>query len=136
MTIVTVQEHGASKGGKPKVKASGNWYFLGSDISQPALGITIEIREGSFTMGDTTFKTIEAWRPAPSNNAAPAQAAVAGKPPAGYVDEATLRFISNCVGSAITAQTIKEPSQISAWVRGARAAITETADGFDDKIPF
>ena len=135
MTIVTVQEHGASKGGKPKCKASGTWYFLGSDISQPALGLSIEIREGSFSMGDTTFKTIEAWRPVQASNP-PAQQAAAGRPPAGYVDEATLRFISNCVGSAITAQTIKEPSQIDAWVRGARAAITAGVDGFDDKIPF
>lgn len=128
MSIVQVQEHGASKGGKPKVKASGRWFFLGKDIQQPQIGASVEIREGSFTMGDSTFATIEAWRPAGGGNAQQPPAA----PPAGYVDEASMRFISNCVGSAISAGAIKEPGQISAWFQAGKAAL----EGKPAPIPF
>jgi hypothetical protein len=140
MSAVTVQEYGQSQSGSPKVKASGKWYFLNKSLDRPPLG-QVEIKEGSFTMGDKTFPTIEAWRPAggngqtPHTGASPSPAA----PPAGdYIDEASMRFISNCVGSAITAGTIKEPGQILAWFQAAKAALQ--GDGakqpFDDRIPF
>lgn len=132
MTTVTVQEHGLSKGGKPKVKASGKWYFLARDIAQPPIGAAVEIQEGSFKAGDSTFATIEKWR-TPEG-----QQQTSGKPPAGYIDEASMRFISNCVGSAITSGTIKEPGQIRAWFQAAKAALSPPADEpeFDDRIPF
>lgn len=139
MTTVTVQEYGQSQSGSPKVKASGKWYFLNKSIDRPPLG-PVEIKEGAFKMGDKTFETIEAWRPAGGNgqtqhNAQPAPAA----PPAGdYIDEASMRFISNCVGSAITAKTITEPGQILSWFQAAKAALVqkEAAQPFDDRIPF
>jgi hypothetical protein len=139
MSAVTVQEYGQSKGGKPKVKASGQWYFLARDVGQPPLGSTVEIREGSFQAGDSTFKTIEAWRPAGGNGTAPQQqnASAPAAPPAGYIDEASMRFISNCVGSAITAGTIKEPSQIHPWFMAAKLALeAKQAPDFNDRIPF
>lgn len=128
MSAVTVQEYGKSSGGKPKVKASGKWFFLGKDIEQPPLGASVEIKEGSFRAGDATFATIEAWRPAGGGQAQHPPAA----PPAGYVDEASMRFISNCVGSAISAQAIKEPGQIAAWFQAAKAAL----EGKPAPIPF
>lgn len=128
MTIITIQEIGKTSTGKPKVKAGGQWYFLGRNIDAPAQGATVEIREGSFKFGDgTPAKTIEAWRPASSGSAQQQPA-----PPPGYVDEASMRFISNCVGSAITAGTIKEPGQIASWFRAAKAAL----EGKDAPIPF
>jgi hypothetical protein len=136
MSVVQVQEYGKSSGGKPKVKASGKWFFLGKEIEQPPMGTSVEIKEGSFRAGDKTFATIEAWRPAGGGNAQQPPAA----PPAGYVDEASMRFISNCVGSAISAQTIKEPGQILSWFQAAKAALDgkRAADPFGDesKIPF
>jgi hypothetical protein len=139
MTVVTVQEYGQSQSGGPKVKASGKWYFLNKSLEKPPMG-SVEIKEGSFTMGDKTFPTIEAWRPAggnppPQHNAQSAPAA----PPAGdYIDEATMRFISNCVGQAISAGTIKEPGQILAWFSAAKAAISgqKAPIPFDDRIPM
>lgn len=140
MSIVTVQEYGQSQGGSPKVKASGQWYFLARDVSNPPMGGTVEIREGSFQAGDRTFKTIEAWRPAGGNGSAPQpqNASAPAAPPAGYIDEATMRFISNCVGSAISAGTIKEPGQIHAWFMAAKFAVDNKAatDQFGDRIPF
>jgi hypothetical protein len=140
MTVVNVQEYGQSQSGAPKVKASGNWYFLNKDLDKPPMG-QIEIKEGSFKMGDKTFKTIEAWRPAGGNGqtqhtgASPSPAV----PPAGdYIDEASMRFISNCVGQAIAAKTITEPGQILPWFEAAKAALRgdEAAKPFNDSIPF
>lgn len=140
MSIVTVQEYGKSQSGSPKVKASGKWYFLNKELSDPPLNAQVEIKEGAFRMGDKTFETIEAWRPAGGNGqtqhtgASPSPAV----PPAGdYVDEASMRFISNCVGSAITAGTIKEPGQILAWFLAAKNALAGKLAPipFDDRVP-
>jgi hypothetical protein len=133
MSVVTVQEFSKSQSGRPKVKASGEWYFLNQDLGNPPLG-PVEIKEGSFRMGDKTFKTIEAWR-LPSGNSAPAQQPTQAN---GYIDEASMRFISNCVGSAIMAKTIIEPGQILPWFLAAKAA-TEGKHApipFDDRIPM
>jgi hypothetical protein len=139
MTVVQVQELGQSKNGAPKVKASGTWYFLNKKLGNPPIGAPIEIREGSF--GDNNqFKTIEAWHPAGGNGGTPPEnpAQAPAAPPADYVDEASMRFISNCVGSAITAGTIKEPGQILPWFLAAKAAISgqKAPIPFDDRIPM
>lgn len=136
MTVVTAQELGQSKNGAPKVKASGTWYFLNKKLGSPPIGVPIEIREGSF--GDNNqFKTIEDWRPAGGNGQTQHHAQAPAAPPVDYVDEATMRFISNCVGSAISSGTIKEPGQILAWFSAAKAAISgqKAPIPFDDRVP-
>jgi hypothetical protein len=136
MGIVTVQEFGQSQSGSPKVKASGKWYFLNKSLERPPLG-QIEIKEGAFRMGDKTFETIEAWRPVGANGSQHNAQAPAAAPTGDYVDEASMRFISNCVGSAITAGAIKEPGQILSWYQAAKAAISgqKAAIPFDDRVP-
>lgn len=137
MSVVTVQEFGQSQSGSPKVKASGKWYFLNKSIDRPPLG-PVEIKEGAFKMGDKTFETIEAWRPVGGNGSQQHNAQAPAAPPTGdYVDEASMRFISNCVGSAITSGVIKEPGQILAWFTGAKAAISglKAPIPFDDRVP-
>jgi hypothetical protein len=136
MTTVQVQELGKSKNGAPKVKASGTWYFLNKKLDDPPVGSSIEIKEGSF--GDNNqFKTIEAWRSAGGNGSQQHNAQAPAAPPADYVDEASMRFISNCVGSAIQCGTIKEPGQILSWFQAAKAAISgqKAAIPFDDRVP-
>lgn len=132
--IVTIQEHGQTSTGKPKVKANGNWYFLSRDIGQlPPVGASVEIKEGSFNFPDgKPAKTIEAWR-MPDGGTAPSPAA-----PENYIDEASMRFISNVVGSGISAGTIKEPGQILAWFNAAKSALhgKPAPDPFTDRIPF
>jgi hypothetical protein len=141
--LVTAQEYGQSQKGAPKVKANGVWYFLGRDLANPPLNQSVEVRTGSFTAGDKTFPTIEAWRPVPAiqqgagahaNPQKPANAPVNG----GYVDEASMRFISNVVGSAISAKTINEPGQILSWYQAAKAALDgkPAPQPFDDRIPI
>jgi len=97
----------------------------------------VEIREGSFTFPDGKLqKTIEAWRPINGANATPA-APPPPAPNADYIDEASLRFISNVVGSAITAGAIKSPGQVLSWFQSAKAALTgkPATNSFDDDIP-
>jgi hypothetical protein len=142
MSVVTVQEYSKTQNGNPKVKASGKWYFLNKSLDHPPMG-EVEIKEGSFQMGNPpkSFPTIEAWRPVGANGASAPQhnaQAPAAAPAGDYIDEASMRFISNCVGSAITSGTIKEPGQILPWFQAAHAALKgRPADRpFDDSIPF
>jgi hypothetical protein len=139
MTVVNVQEFGQSQSGSPKVKASGKWYFLNKSLERPPLG-QIEIKEGAFQMGNPpkTFETIEAWRPVGANGSQQHNAQAPAAAPAGdYVDEASMRFISNCVGSAIQCGTIKEPGQIFSWFTAAKAALNgqKAPIPFDDRVP-
>jgi hypothetical protein len=139
--IGTVQEIGQSKGGKPKAKIAGKWYFLPTDRDtghgdSPAVNQSIEFEEG-IPFGDNgQFLTISKWRPAgqqarpqPAQQQRPAPQAAK---PAEYIDEASLRFISNVVGSAIAAKTITTPGQVSAWFNAAKAAL----EGKGAEIPF
>jgi len=133
---VRVQEIGKTSNGNPKVKINGSWFFLARGCEPPPpTGIDIEIKEGSFTFPDGKLgKTIEAWKPAGGNGSPPQQqnAPAPAAPPADYIDEAHMRFISNCVGSAIAAGTLKSPDQILHWFQAAKAAI----DGKAAPIPF
>lgn len=135
MSVVTIQEHGKTSTGKPKLKASGNWYFLARDIGYlPPVGASVEVREGSFNFPDgKPAKTIEAWR-YPDG----AKPTAGPTPQPGYIDEASMRFISNVVGSGIAAGTIKEPGQIAAWFTAAKAALDgkPAPEPLSDRIPF
>jgi hypothetical protein len=150
MTTGTVQEFGQSKAGKPKIKVSGNWYFCKTDkdsgepvFDKPGLGQVIDMVTGSFQMGDNTFLTLESWKP--SGGSTPTQSATRQAPqrpspsaqPAAYIDEASLRFISNVVGQAIAAKTITTPGQILAWFNSAKSALEgkPSAAAFDDALP-
>jgi hypothetical protein len=137
--VVSVQEFGQSQGGAPKVKASGVWYYLNKELSNPPMG-QVEIKVGSFQIGNPpkSFPTIEAWRPVGGNGSTQHNASAPAAPPAGYIDEASMRFISNCVGSAIQCGTIKEPGQILPWFQAAKAALAgaKAEHPFNDSIPF
>src|SRR5688572_7678385 len=115
MTIVTVQEISQTKSGTPKVKANNVWYYMDRDAgSPPSVGMSVEVRVGSFTAGDPpkSFPTIQAWRVPPQNGSlAPQPHKPVVVPESAPVDEASLRYISNVVGQAIAAKTITEPGQ-------------------------
>jgi hypothetical protein len=139
MSIVTIQELGKTSNGNPKAKVNGEWYFLSKEIGPlPPVNTKLEIREGSFTFPDgKPAKTIEAWRPASNGNGhVPQQNAPASSPP-GYIEEASLRFISNVVGSAITAGAIKSPGQVLSWFQAAKSALLDKAAPapFNDNLP-
>lgn len=142
-----VQEFSQSKSGKPKIKVSGKWYFCKTDrdtgeavFDKPALNQMIEMTTGSFQMGENTFATLESWRPAGAVtqiSTSQPQRAAQPAPSANYIDEASLRFISNVVGQALAAGTIKTPGEISAWFSAAKAALEgkPAAEPFSDRMP-
>lgn len=153
--IGVVQELGASQNGKPKVKISGQWYFLGRTVA-PQLGQQIDFTSSTF--GDKNqLKGLQEWKPAVTaqNSARPQTQSQAPLPvvQALGIDSDELRYVSNCVGQAIAAKTIIAPSQIAAWVYAARNALKmdselgneepppgthfgEEPPAFDDEIPF
>ena len=127
----TVQELGASKKGSPKVKVQGYWYFAGStDVTNMKVGMPVELEVRSFMAGDKELWGISQWKatgqPQNATGRAPVDAGAAisitPSPIAPYLDEAATRFISNVVGSAITAGLIEAPDAVSAWAHAARAA--------------
>jgi hypothetical protein len=152
-----VQEFGASKAGKPKIKVSGNWYFCKTDrdtgepmFDKPVLNQMIDMVTGSFVMGESTFLTLESWKPAnvihPTGPVrtqsapraqAPQRPAQGAATPSPYIEEATLRYISNVLGNLCAAKTITQPGQLLAWFNAAKLAHEGKSSGtpFSDALP-
>lgn len=129
-----LQEFGRSKAGNPKLKIDGRWYPAGrNNLDGLVEGGRVEYEEGSFPGSDgKPVACINKIRPAPvANGPGPVSGAVgaivsrqsAVIPVSAPVDEASLRFISNVVGSAIAAKTLDSPTDIRAWTLAAREAL-------------
>ena len=124
----TVTKFSQTKNGKPTIYIDEKMYFIGRcDVSGLNVGDPISFEAHAFS-DDGKLWGLDKWGKLPSNGAAMVPLArVESRPahtiPSGSLDEPTLRFISNCVGSAITAGTIKEPEQIEKWVSAARNAL-------------
>lgn len=135
--IGTVQEIGKTQKGTPWLKIGGEKYYAGGrvDVSQIQVGHKVDIEWKPFGDGDK-MKGLQAWAFAPSeapkSNGAP-------RPDPNYLDEPAMRFISNCVGNAIASGKCDDPSLITKWAQGAKAALNalhgQHFDG-DEKIPF
>ena len=127
----TVTKRGVSKNGKPTLHVDGKLYFAGKcDVSELSVGDKISFEAHAFS-DDGQLWTIDKWGKLPQENgsmrvsggAAPDTFHPYAPPVGGSLDEPTLRFISNCVGSAISAKTLTEPEDIEKWVSAARNAI-------------
>lgn len=135
-TFGTFQEWGQTRNGGPKLKIDGKWVFpqrsTNTDGLQPGMKVEYETHLG----GDKgTLVLLDRIRPAPqapSNGAGP----VFPIPPA--YDEAELRFISNVVGSALTAGKLSAPHEVTVWALAAQRALGALkADDkeLNDRIP-
>jgi len=127
--IGTIQEIGSSQSGRPKLKIDGKYYSAKQElVGGLSVGQRVEFNSSPYQWNGKTYHSIESIRPASNGNGHAAQ-------PSG-VDDAAMRFISNCVGSAITAKTITEPGQINAWFQAAKAALSGKAADipFDDAV--
>jgi hypothetical protein len=136
-----VNERGASKKGTPKLKIDGTWYVASRmNLDGIEAGSRVDFEPSSFPGQDgNPVKCINSIKPlgAPANGYGPSP----NKVNPAVSDDAEMRFISNCVGQAIAAGTIKEPSQISRWFAAAKAAlkaptVDEEPPPFDDDIPY
>jgi len=132
-----VNERGASQRGTPKLKIDGTWYVASKlNLDGIQSGSQVEFEPSTFQGQNGPVKCINSIRPiaAPTNGYGPSTTKVN---PA-VSDDAEMRFISNCVGQAIAAGTIKEPHEIARWFSSAKAALkAPTVDPeFDDDIKF
>jgi len=129
-----VQELGTTQKGSPKVKIDGEWLYPGRcPIQGMSVGMMVEYFTSPFQAGNKTLLGLESWAPAKegvTHTPSPSGAAAVQERAAPEYTEAEMRFISNCVGSAITAGACKAPADIAQWFRSARAAVK--ADYFDD----
>jgi hypothetical protein len=122
MSIGIVQERGKSQSGNPKVKIDGEWYSAGRcDVSGINVGAKIEYVFNEFgePRNGKRPRGLEKWRPVVDD---------AGKPETGStVSEADiLRSVSNVVGSACAAGTVKSPEELDKWFVAAFCGFTRT----------
>lgn len=131
----TVQEMNPSKSGKSqRLKINGKWLIANFKVNLDGVvpGASVEYEEGSFVGNDgTPVATVAKIRPAqqsaypPNQNGGGQNAANSPVtiPKSAPVDEASLRFISNVVGSALTAGIIKAPTEVGSWAIAALRAL-------------
>ena len=126
----TVTKFSQTKNGKPTIYIDDKMYFVGRcDVSGLNVGDRIDFDGHAFS-DDGKLWGLDKWGKLPKENGEMrVPGGMAPHPshpypmPAGSLDEPTLRFISNCVGSAISAKTLTEPEDIEKWVSAARNAI-------------
>lgn len=114
----TVNERGHTKTGGPRLKIDGKWMYpdrrCNLDGIEPGGYVEYETSLGG---SQGTLVILNRIRPAPRPAGMPAA------PQSAAVDEASLRFISNVVGSAITAGVIKDPKEVGPWSISALRAL-------------
>lgn len=115
MSIGIVQELGKSQSGNPKLKIDGQWYSAGRcDVSGVKSGDKIEYVFNEFgePRNGKRPRGLEKWRPVVDE---------AGKPETGStVSEADiLRSVSNVVGNACAAGSVKTPEELEKWFTAA-----------------
>jgi hypothetical protein len=113
----TVQKRGVSKKGSPMLTIDGKLYFAGKcDVSTLRVGDRISFDGHAFSEDGKlwsidSYTLIEAERkyaPSAGNASIPL-------PETPEISEPHLRFISNCVGSALLAKTVTTPEEIDTW---------------------
>lgn len=116
----TVNERGHTKTGGPRLKIDGKWMYpdrrCNLDGIEPGGYVEYETSLGG---NQGTLVILNRIRPAPRPAGMPNGTA----PQSAAVEEASLRFISNVVGSAITAGVIKDPNQVGPWSISALRAL-------------
>lgn len=127
MPIGKVESVNPTKSGKAlRVKIAGNYYnaFLDSGIDK-VVGQTIDFQ---VTPDKGYGPGVGQWGPAqgpatPAISSPSAPQAPTGA--SGPLTEPELRFVSNVVGSAITAKTLTDPMEIGVWAKAAARAVKE-----------
>lgn len=120
MSIGVVTAFETSRNGKAKVKIDAAWMFAGRcDISGMKTGDRVEYIAEEFGSPGQNGKRplgLQKWRPVVNGSGQPETASTVTE-----ADE--LRFVSNVVGSACAAGTIKTPEELQKWVVAARAGL-------------
>jgi len=117
--IGTVDKRFLSKSGNPMLSIDGKPYVCKDvDVSRIQLGDNIEFEGHSF--GDGKIWALDSYKLV---SAAAKYAAPKANGGQGGITEGERLFISNVVGQAVAAGTIKDPEQIEKWVSAAKNAL-------------
>lgn len=116
MSIGVVTAFETSRNGKPKIKIDNTWMFAGRcDLGGMKVGDRVEYVSEEFgTAGQNGKRPVglQKWRPVVNE---------AGEPEKGstVTDADILRSVSNVVGNACAAGTIKDLMEMRAWINAA-----------------
>lgn len=137
--IGTVQKIEFTKNGSKKLQINGGWYFAGKvNVEALKAGDKIDFTFEEFgeDRGKGRLKGLQDWKPVTN---------AAGKPETGstVTDADILRSVSNVVGSACAAGTVKAPEDLEKWFVAAWAGFTRRTKSmngkadpeFDDDLP-
>jgi len=129
--IGVIQKRGNTKNGAPTATIDGKSYFFGRDVrSFPDIGQKVEFEWSEFgdDRGQGRPRSIQKWRPVVDAQ---------GKPETGPTisDADILRSVSNVVGSACAAGTIKDPMELEKWFVAAWAGFTRRQKSANGKDP-
>jgi len=144
-----VQKKEFSKNGAAKYQIDGSWYFIEREVQtqglEPGASINFKWREFGEDRGRGRPKTIISWAPATAQNGSYAgqqrgQNTVnqPQQPVSTITDVDVLRSVSNVVGNACAAGTIKTPEEVLKWCVAAYAGLVhmklpaEREPGSDD----
>lgn len=131
--IGTVQKVEFTKNGSKKVIINGVNYFAGKvDVEgmKPGDKVEFEFTEFGEDRGKGRLKGLSRWKPVMD---------ASGKPETGstVTDADILRSVSNVVGNACSAGTVKSPEELEKWFVAAFAGFTrrqKSASGADPEL--
>jgi hypothetical protein len=140
MSVVQAKEF--SRNGAAKYQIDGKWYFIDRAVQtqglEPGASINFQWKEFGEDRGHGRPKTITSWAPATSGNGSYAReqrgAQHSGARHAGNVAQPPqpvstitevdiLRSVSNVVGSACAAGTVKSPEEVLKWCVAAYSGL-------------
>lgn len=134
-----VQKIEFTKNGAKKLQIAGGWYFAGkTNVDAVKVGDKIDFTFSEFgeDRGKGRLKGLNEWKPVTD---------AAGVPQTGSTvsDADILRSVSNVVGNACAAGTVKDPEELEKWFVAAWAGFTRRTKSmngkadpqFDDDIP-
>ena len=134
-----IQKIEFTKNGAKKLQIGGGWYFVGKvNMDAAKVGDKIDFTFSEFgeDRGRGRLKGIQEWKPVTD---------ASGKPETGSTvsDADILRSVSNVVGNACAAGTVKAPEELEKWFVAAWAGFTRRTKSmngkadpeFDDEIP-
>lgn len=134
-----IQKIEFTKNGSKKLQINGGWYFAGKvNMEDAKVGDKIDFTFSEFgeDRGKGRLKGIQDWKPVTD---------ASGKPETGstVTDADILRSVSNVVGNACAAGTVKDPEELEKWFVAAWAGFTRRTKAmnakpdpeFDDDLP-
>jgi len=124
-----IQKIEFTKNGAKKLQIGGGWYFAGKvNMEDAKVGDKIDFTFSEFgeDRGKGRLKGIQDWKPVMD---------AAGRPETGSTvsDADILRSVSNVVGNACAAGTVKDPEELEKWFVAAWAGFTRRTRALNGK---